>query len=95
MTYGTCGIWGSHSGVFEDVRVTCRLHLQGWRLSQARALLATYFILGLFSTLKLWTYSSETSVDFKHTTWSYIQEELKFHKDILEIDVKDSCISFK
>jgi hypothetical protein len=61
---------------------TCLLHLQGWRISQARnhVCLPPAFTLvsclAYSSTLKIEeTWSSETSVDFQRTTWRYIRED--------------------
>jgi hypothetical protein len=60
---------------------TCRLHLQGRRISQARNQhKAGGFLLVYSSTLKRKaTCSSETSVDFQRTTQHYIPEDINFH----------------
>jgi hypothetical protein len=64
---------------------TCRLHLQGRRISQARnrreaghclLLASCWFLTCLLRPLKIdVTYSSETSVEFKRTTRHYIPED--------------------
>jgi hypothetical protein len=63
---------------------TSRLHLQGPKINQARNQRETCLppeftlvsCLAYSSTLKMEaTYSSETSVDFRRTTWRYIPED--------------------
>jgi hypothetical protein len=64
---------------------TCRLHLQGRRISQARNQLESRCFglvscLSYSSTLKMeGTCSSETSVDFQLSTWRYISEDRTLH----------------
>jgi hypothetical protein len=60
---------------------TCRLHLQGRRVSQVRNLLVACFLAWLI--LRPWRWGShvtpETSVDFQRTTQRYIPEDLTLH----------------
>jgi hypothetical protein len=80
-----CKILGSHTAVGltprgplkvnRHFRGTCHLHLQGWRVSQARKqqeVVSMCSCLTYSSTVKMEaTRSSETSGDFQRTTWRY------------------------
>jgi hypothetical protein len=74
---------------------TCRLHLQGRRISQARNQLGSachlcYLVYS--STLKMKvTCSSETSVDFQGAAWRYIPENAFQSKNITNNKIKFWC----
>jgi hypothetical protein len=60
--------------VNQHFRGTYHLHLQGRRISQARNQHESRWQAGL---------SSETSVDFRWTTWCYIPEDITLHTSAL------------
>jgi hypothetical protein len=69
---------------------TCRLHLQGGKISPAELCSPSAFTLlscSVYSSdLKMETiYFSETSVDFQRTTWLYIQERTHFNLFIIHL----------
>jgi hypothetical protein len=98
MCWGSSVFWDmtlwSLLKVIQCFRGTCHLHLQGWRISQARRQHESRCV-AYFSTLKMEaTCSSEMLVVFQQAMWCYIPihdsccENLKSRKRVVVIWVQ-------